>query len=247
LSIVETRDKQLLRRIFARDPIGTIYMIGDLDDRHFPHCRWFVNGERGVLLLYEGLAVPMVVYWGEVDTLVREVPLPARFYTKIAEPDRPLFGAWQLTAPDELYVMGLESLAPPEPVPNLTMKRIEDAGVIEAVYRDYPGNYFTAAQVPLGLYVAAELNGEIVAAAGTHACAPEEGAAAIGNVVTSRAHRGRGIASSLVAFLCAELSAGGCRHVGLHVNRSNCPAIASYRRIGFTVHSEITQWTATLR
>jgi ribosomal protein S18 acetylase RimI-like enzyme len=239
LSIAETRDKDLLRRIFARDPIGAIYQIGDLDDAAFPHCRWFVDGTRGVLLIYTGLAVPMVALFGEVDALVREVPLPKRFYTKV--PDRAVFEGWNLSAPDELYVMGLQELAS---FPSaIQIERVTDGAHIAALYQHYPGNYFDPAQVPSNVYLAARIDGNLVGAAGTHAWSAAEGAAAIGNVVTAAAHRGRGIARALMVRLCEELAARGCRHIGLHVNRGNRTAIACYERVGFRIHSAITQWT----
>lgn len=247
MSIVETSDKDLLRRIFARDPIAAIYMLGDLDDRAFPDCRWFVDGDRGVLLLYTGLAVPMVVTFGEAGALPGHVPLPPRFYTKLRDTELPGFAPFRLNDPDELYVMGLERLVVPPPVPRLKMTRVTDSARIAALYQHYPGNYFASEQVPAGFYAAAELDGDVIAAAGTHAWAPAEGAAAIGNVVTAAPYRGRGVAGALLAWLCQELAIGGCRHVGLHVNRFNHPAIACYHRIGFRIHSEITQWTATLR
>ena len=235
----ETRDKDLLRRIFARDPIGAIYQIGDLDDASFPHCNWFVDGTRGVLLIYTGLAVPMVALFGEAGALVREIPLPERFYTKV--PDRGVFAGWNLSDPDELYVMGLDKLSPfPS---NVQIEHVTDGAHIAALYQHYRGNYFDPAQVPSNVYLAARVEGELVGAAGTHCWSAAEGAAAIGNVVTATAHRGRGIARALMTRLCEELAARGCRHIGLHVNRGNRAAIACYQRVGFRIHSAITQWT----
>lgn len=245
MSIQETRDKDRLRRLFARDPIGAIYMLGDLDEPAFRYCRWFLEDDCGALLIYSGLAVPVVLPFGEAAALVRELPLPDRFYTKVTDAEQPLFSPWDLTEPEELYVMGLRELAAPAAVPGLRMRLISDPALIEPLYSDYPGNYFSPEQVPAGLYAAAELDGRIVAAGGTHAWAPDEGAAALGNIVTSASHRGQGIGRALVAYLCDELQARGCRHIGLHVHRLNRAAVNCYRGIGFAVHSEITQWTAS--
>ena len=245
MSIQETRDKDRLRRLFARDPIGAIYMLGDLEESAFCHCRWYVDDDRGVLLLYAGLAVPVVLPFGDAAALVREVTLPDRFYTKVTDAERRLFSDWELSEPEELYVMGLRELIRPSSVPGLRMRLISDPALIEPLYSDYPGNYFSPEQVPYGLYAAAEFDGRIVAAGGTHAWARDEGAAALGNIVTAAAYRGQGIGRALVAYLCDELQARGCRHIGLHVHRLNRSAVNCYRSIGFTVHSEITQWTAS--
>ncbi len=247
MPVIETCDKQLLRSVLARDPIGAIYLLGDLDDLTFSHCRWFVDGERGVLLLYSELAVPAVLPFGDVAAIVGQALLPDRFYTKLSESDRALFRDWRLSDPDELYVMGLTGFRPTDPIPGLKLCRVADGAPLVPLYDDYPGNYFSPVQVPSAYYVAAYFDGRLVAAAGTHAWAPEEGAAAIGNVVTAVPYRGRGIGRAVVGYLCEELLARGCRQIGLHVNRFNRPAINCYRGLGFSIHSEITQWTATRR
>lgn len=247
MRVVETRDRDRLREFFARDPIGAIYMLGDLEDRAFDRCRWWVAEDRAVLLLYTGLSVPVVLPFGAIDglrELVRQVALPPRFYTKLDDEQRPLFRQWRLDSPGELYVMGLDLLVPSEPVAGLTCGLISNAADIAPLYDDYPGNYFDPAQVPVGLYAAAWLGGNMVAAGGTHAYAVREGAAALGNVVTATRWRGRRIARGLMHFLCDELLRRGVSHIGLHVERSNAAAIACYRHVGFSVHSEITQYTA---
>ena len=231
--------------MFARDPIGAIYMLGDLEEAAFRQSRWFVDDDRGVVLIYSGLSVPVVLLFGSVEAAVREAPLPDRFYTKLTDAEAGSFRDWELSDAEELYVMGLSELQTPPRVPGLRMRIISDARLIEPLYADYPGNYFSPEQVPIGVYAAAELDGQVVAAAGTHAWAPLEHAAALGNVVTAATHRGQGIARALVAYLCDELHSRRCRHVGLHVHRLNRAAVNCYRSIGFDIHSEITQWVAS--
>jgi ribosomal protein S18 acetylase RimI-like enzyme len=247
MTVTETTDRALLRAIFARDPIGAIYLLGDLEDRAFSHCRWWTAGDRAVVLLYSGLATPIVLPFGEPDALraiLRAIDLPERLYTKLDDRQLSLFRAWRLSDPVELYAMGLDILRAPVAPVGLVCELVADAALIEPLYADYPGNYFDPVQVHHGFYAAGRLDGRIVAAAGTHAYASREGAAALGNVVTASDYRGRGIAAALVAFLCRELEARGVRHIGLHVERVNAPAIACYRRIGFSVHSAITQYSA---
>jgi ribosomal protein S18 acetylase RimI-like enzyme len=243
----ETRNRDLLRTIFTRDPIGAIYMIGDLEDSAFAHCRWWTAADRAVMLLYSGLAVPIVLPFGDpdlLDAMSREIDIPDSFYTKLDRAQREALSSWSLDDALDLYVMGLDAPCPPKPVPGLSFELIGDAAPIAALYDDYPGNYFDPSQVPHAFYAAARLDGAVVAAAGTHAYAPGEGAAAIGNVVTAKWCRGRGIAAALLHFLCKEMRARGVRHAGLHVERSNEAAIRCYQRIGFSIHSEITQFAA---
>lgn len=242
MAIQETRDRALLRRILARDPIGAIYLLGDLAEPDFAHTRWWVDEDRGLLLLFTALAVPMVVPFGEAAALARAVDLPPRFYTKLTANEQPLFARYTLAHPEDLYVMGLETLAPVPPPPGIRIERVTDGAAIGALYDDYPGNFFAPERVPDGVYLAATLDGQPVAAAGTHAWAHSEHSAVLGNVVTAAPARGRGIARALVAQLCLELQSLGCRHIGLHVHRTNSAAIRCYRSIGFTIHSETTQF-----
>jgi ribosomal protein S18 acetylase RimI-like enzyme len=242
-----TRNPALLRALFARDPIGAIYLLGDLEPGAFAHTEWWTAQDRAVVLHYTGLAVPVVLPFGDLDALAEilaAAELPASFYTKLDEPQRALFSAWRLSSPVELFVMGLGELAPVDPLPGLACELTADADRIAPLYDDYPGNFFDPTQVPGSLYALARLDGRVVAAAGAHAYAPAEAAAALGNVVTAATHRGRGVARRLVHFLCAAMRARGVRHIGLHVERVNAPAIACYRRLGFAVHSEITQFHA---
>jgi ribosomal protein S18 acetylase RimI-like enzyme len=237
----ETSDKQALRALFARDPIAAVYQLGDLAEPFFSACRWFAS-DSGAVLLYYGLAVPVLVTFGDTAALLPHVPVPPRFYTKLADAELPLFAAYRLTERLDLYVMGLDALIPATAA--VTLRIATDAAPLIPLYRHYPGNYFEPSQVESGLYVVAEIDGCPVAAGGTHAYAPEERAAALGNLVTATEHRGRGIARALMGFLCAELLRRGICHIGLHVTRDNRAAIACYRKLGFSIHSEIAQYTA---
>ncbi|MCW5850719.1 MAG: GNAT family N-acetyltransferase [Anaerolineae bacterium] len=95
---------------------------------------------------------------------------------------------------------------------------------------------FAPFQIEQGVFYGVELDGRLVAAAGTHLVAPSQGVAAVGNVYTDRAHRGRGLAqlcTSAVVVHCFDL---GIRDVVLNVDSRNAPAIAAYRRLGFREH-----------
>jgi len=76
----------------------------------------------------------------------------------------------------------------------------------------------------------------LIAAAGTHLFAPEEGAAAIGNVYTRRDRRGRGLSRIVTSAVLHRL-----RHlktVGLNVRNDNAAAIRVYESLGFVKHCD---------
>ena len=56
----------------------------------------------------------------------------------------------------------------------------------------------------------------------------------VGNIVTHRECRGRGIATKLFEALLAELKEKGIRKLFLEVEHDNVPAIALYEKLGFT-------------
>ena len=77
----------------------------------------------------------------------------------------------------------------------------------------------------------AELDGTIVAYVGAESVLDESN---IGNIVTHKDYRGRGIATRLFDALLKELKEQGIAKVFLEVEHDNAPAIALYEKSGFT-------------
>ena len=180
-----------------------------------------------------------------------EGELPPRFHTKLAGADEAGFAAlYRLAAPEPITVMGLEKLRMQAQPPRTLLRLLSPTQPLEPVlglYEDYPGHWFEASQLRTGLYAGAWARGRLVALAGTHAYAPAEGVAAVGNIVTAADFRGHGLCQALVGFLAAELRKAGCRHIGLHVSPENSPAMACYEKLGFRRHSKVTQYLAEQR
>jgi ribosomal-protein-alanine N-acetyltransferase len=76
----------------------------------------------------------------------------------------------------------------------------------------------------------AELDGTVAAYVGAESVLDESN---IGNIVTHKDFRGRGIATRLFNALLEELKAQGITKVFLEVEHDNAPAIALYKRSGF--------------
>lgn len=77
----------------------------------------------------------------------------------------------------------------------------------------------------------AELDGTIAAYVGAESVLDESN---IGNIVTHKDFRGRGIATQLFDALLKELKEQGIVKVFLEVEHDNAPAIALYEKSGFT-------------
>jgi GNAT superfamily N-acetyltransferase len=112
----------------------------------------------------------------------------------------------------------------------------DDVGRLNNLYSWGGPSFYAAYQMEHGIFYGASVAGQLVAAAGTHAIAPEYGIAAVGNVYTHPDHRNRGLAKACTAAVVADLLRLGCRNVVLNVRQGNEPAVSAYTAIGFRVH-----------
>jgi ribosomal protein S18 acetylase RimI-like enzyme len=76
----------------------------------------------------------------------------------------------------------------------------------------------------------------LVAVAGTHLLAREEGVAAIGNVYTRHDRRGRGLGRLVTSAVLGELA--GVETIGLNVRADNDAALRLYESLGFARHCQ---------
>jgi len=98
-----------------------------------------------------------------------------------------------------------------------------------------PHTFFNEAMLNTGKYFVIRKNNELIAMAGVHFFNKEFRAAAVGNVVTAEAHRGKGYGGSVTASLCRELW-GEADIIGMHVKDDNIAAIKAYEKMGFLLH-----------
>jgi len=107
------------------------------------------------------------------------------------------------------------------------------ASELESFYASaYPGNWFDRRMLETGGYRAVQRDGRIVSVAGVHVLSRKYRVAALGNVATNAAFRGRGLGRIVCAALCKDLMALA-DPVGLNVLSSNAAAIALYQQLGF--------------
>ncbi|HET8934836.1 MAG TPA: hypothetical protein VFN67_15405, partial [Polyangiales bacterium] len=186
----ETRDKAQLRQLLTTDPVAAAYLLGDLVEPFFGHCRWLVAGYRGRLegavLVYTGLSVPALLSFGApdaVDAVFQRFAseLPATCYAKIPLDHSDFFPRYYRTEHTEnLWMMGARAseLALPERKHD-AMRLPPGAALdpINALYADYPENWFEPSQLESGLYFGAFADRRLVSIAGTHVLAPAEGVA----------------------------------------------------------------------
>lgn len=122
-----------------------------------------------------------------------------------------------------------------------------DLPALQALYAVWPETVFTPFMFACGVYYGALVGGRLAAVAGTLALSARHGIAVIGNVFTRPEYRGRGLGTAVTGAVAHALMARGPRDVVLNVREDNAPAIAAYRRLGFTVHEPFWEGAATLR
>lgn len=191
--------------IAAEDAAGTLELLADLERRgHLPD-RFVMTGPVGISA---ALARTRSAVW-------------RRDYEKLAFPaDRP----------------------PPAGDSRVRTLGRADLPALEALFATDPaaGDFFHPGLLDTGHYLGVDLaNADgpadgvgLAAAAGIHVIEPGHGVAAIGNVVTQPAMRGRGLATAVVSALTARLRTR-VDTVGLNVTLANATAGRLYRRIGF--------------
>jgi RimJ/RimL family protein N-acetyltransferase len=247
-------DKARILAYLETDRLYAAYAIGDLEPGMFEQTTW-AGAEAGgrlqaLALCFRGLSLPVLFLMGDSDglrTVLEDGLQPERTYINCRPQHLGLtrdFYAW-----DEVAAMWRMVLEPAHfrPVQNDCL-RLEPAraNLLTELY-DFGGGggAFSPAQVQQGVFYGAFLDGQLVAAAGTHLVSPTYGVAAVGNVFTHPKHRGRGYGTAATSAVTAELLRQGIHDVVLNVNQGNAPAIHVYERLGFHRYCDFLEGSAT--
>ncbi|HEX9414028.1 MAG TPA: GNAT family N-acetyltransferase [Ktedonobacterales bacterium] len=243
---------------FAADEIWNGYSIGDLVPPFCAHAQVALaarGGAAAACLLLRQPELTVLIPSGDPDGLaaiLRAVDLPARTYLLMQAPHR--------AAIEQVYVFS----AAPEPMLRMALsvaafrpaagwealaERLgpPDVPLLAALYATYAASVFRAEQIAVGPVYGVRPQGQLIAAAGTHAFARPYGIAAIGNILTHPEHRGNGYASAATSAVVAALVAEGCRTVVLNVAQANATAQRVYTRLGFHAHCAYLEGVATRR
>jgi len=246
-------DRAVLADLLRRDAALHTYELGDLDDFFWPHTNWFRFGDA-VALLYHGLEQPTLLALAQPQPLGRllramQPVLPRRFYAHLS-----IGGAAALDEGFHSDHHGLHrKMALTDPG---RLDAVEPAGdvlgtddgpdLVRLYAQAYPGNWFDRRMLETGQYIGLRQEGELVAVAGVHVWSPVYRVAALGNVTTHPAVRGRGFAAAVVARLCRQLLQT-VDLISLNVMAANATAIGVYDRLGFTQVAEYEEIAFTAR
>jgi len=241
-------DKNEIRTRLRRDPGWSVYALGDLAPQMFSKTLWFAPDLTLVVEDY-GTAILFAMGSGSVCEALECVAGPVHLQVQRDALDE----VTRHAAVSSLRLMWRmawtgDRLASP----GAATKRLAatDVPALQALYADgessgeSPGFFFPS-MVADGVFHGIYEGTALVAAAGTHLLAREEGAAAIGNVYTRHDRRGRGLARLATSAVLNELS--GVETIGLNVRADNDAALHLYESLGFARHCRFYEGLAGRR
>jgi GNAT superfamily N-acetyltransferase len=256
-----------IERFLRRSAAAQIYALADLDPAFWPDTRWFAtHGRDGEIdafcLVLEKLSLPIVYAVAPprdratLDLVHALVPqLPRRFFVNFPYGCAGDFaGTHDVSAHGEYLKMSLADRGALAAFERPGIERLGPQHTVEIekflgerAYRDDETHGFYAPyMLELFPWFGIREHGELVSLAGVHVFSQCFGVAALGNVATAPARRGRGLARAVCARLARELAAR-VPLVGLNVAAKNVAAIRCYHALGFRAVLRYEEAVLTLR
>lgn len=249
-------DKHKILRFLETDLLYAAYAIGDLEPALFAQSEWAGAEEDGQLhtiaLHFKGLDPPALFLMGDpagLATILRLGMRPRRVFLTCQKQHLSAAQAFYHTDPPEPMWRMVVRQADFRPVPSSEIMALSPrhTGELERLYTKGGGGAFSPTQLATGVFFGVCDRGRILAAAGTHLVSPTYGVAAVGNVYTDEAYRGRGYGTALTSAVVTALFQQGIRHVVLNVAQTNSGAIRIYERLGFTKYCPFFEMLAVRR
>ena len=243
-----TTDRALLRAFLEQDRLYAAYAICDLEDREFGRTRWAAayDGEAlvAVGLEYTGPTPQPLFTLGTsegISAILRDVIRPRAAYIAARTEMLPAVEAWYRVDPGPQMIRMWVDRQRFRPYPATVARLLPvEIGELNRLYQLGFASWLPSSAIADGVYYGMRVNGQLVAAAGTHVISPQARLAVVGNVLTHVDYRGRGFATATTGAVTAELLRTADQVV-LNVRADNPPAINAYRRLGFVEHARFEE------
>lgn len=238
-------DKNAIRALLRRDPGWSVYALGDLASAMFSKTLWFVPDLTLVVHDF-GTAILFAMGTASVHEALGSVAGPVHLQVQ-----RDAFDAvarhGAVSSPRLMWRMIWTGDRAASASPSSRRLNAGDVPALRDLYADGEAagespDFFFPSMVGDGVFHGIYEGPALVAAAGTHLVAREEGAAAIGNIYTRRNRRGQGLGRVVTSAVLRELN--GVDTIGLNVRADNGAALHLYESLGFTRHCEFYEAVA---
>jgi ribosomal protein S18 acetylase RimI-like enzyme len=243
-----TTDRAALAAFLEQDRLYAAYALCDLEDREFARTRWGAayDGDDliAVGLEYTGPTPQPVFVMGRsdgIEAVLRDVIRPRAAYIAARSTMIPAIEAHYRVDPGPQMVRMWVDRARFRPYPAQVQRLLPvEIGELNRLYQLGFASWLPSSAIADGVYYGMRVNGQLVAAAGTHVISPSARLAVVGNVLTHVDYRGRGFATAVTGAVTADLLRTSDQVV-LNVRADNPPAINAYRRLGYAEHARFEE------
>jgi ribosomal protein S18 acetylase RimI-like enzyme len=244
----QTTDRALLHAFLGQDRLYAAYAICDLEEREFGRTRWGVAYDGDDLVAvgmeYTGPTPQPLFVMGRPDgigAVLRDVIRPRAAYIAARAVMLPAVEAHYRVDPGPQMVRMWVDRAHFRPYPATVQRLLPvEIGELNRLYQLGFASWLPSGAIADGVYFGMRVNGQLVAAAGTHVVSPTARLAVVGNVLTHLDYRGRGFATAVTGAVTAELLRS-CDQIVLNVRADNPPAINAYRRLGYVEYARFEE------
>ena len=244
----QTTDRALLHDFLAQDRLYAAYAICDLEEREFGRTRWGAayDGDElvAVGMEYTGPTPQPLFVLGRPDgisAVLRDVIRPRAAYIAARTTMLPAVEAHYRVDPGPQMVRMWIDRARFRPYPATVQRLLPvEIGELNRLYQLGFASWLPSGAIADGVYYGMRVNGQLVAAAGTHVVSAAARLAVVGNVLTHLDYRGRGFATAVTGAVTAELLRS-CDQIVLNVRADNPPAINAYRRLGYVEYARFEE------
>jgi RimJ/RimL family protein N-acetyltransferase len=244
----QTTDRALLDAFLGQDRLYAAYAICDLEEREFGRTRWGAAYDGDDLIAvgmeYTGPTPQPLFVMGRPDgisAVLRDVIRPRAAYIAARTVMLPAVEAHYRVDPGPQMVRMWVDRSRFRPYPATVQRLLPvEIGELNRLYQLGFASWLPSGAIADGVYFGMRVNGQLVAAAGTHVVSPAARLAVVGNVLTHLDYRGRGFATAVTGAVTAELLRS-CDEIVLNVRADNPPAINAYRRLGFVEYARFEE------